>query len=90
MKSKTLSFVLIFALIFSFVPGTAKAAEEQTDTITVTLRIEDTNSTLLPSTPVTLTKQDVEEINQSLTETTVVETGSAELGTYETASVESL
>lgn len=50
-----------------------------TDTITVTLRVEDTDKTLIPSTQVTLRPEDIETINSTF----VVRNGSVESGNVE-------
>ncbi len=85
---KWLAFLLSFAMIITFIPATERANANETNTITVTLRVEDANGTLIPSTKVELTENDVTAINDAYTSTTVVETGSIENGTYETSSIE--
>lgn len=74
---KFFALLLSFALVLSMFTANAQVSAEtttQTDTITVTLRVEDSNRTLIPLTQVTLTQADVEKVNQTFT----VESGSTE------------
>lgn len=80
---KLFACFLVFALSLSIFTANegktaAKTTDTITDTITVTLRIEDSGKTLLPSTQITITPEDIEEVNQTYT----VETGSVESGTF--------
>lgn len=74
---KPLALLLTFALIFTL-SGTSVNAnadtQATTDTITVTLKVEDVDSTIVSQT-VTLTKEDVTAINNTFT----VESGSTEI-----------
>lgn len=56
-----LSLALTLSMFTANLEKTAQAAE--TDTITVTLRVEDATKTLIPSTQITLTEQDVNSLN---------------------------
>lgn len=73
---KPLALLLTFALIFTLSGASvsANADTQTTDTITVTLKVEDVNSTIV-SQSVTLTKEDVTAINNTFT----VESGSTEI-----------
>lgn len=74
---KPLALLLAFALIFTLSGTSVNAAADTqttTDTITVTLKVEDVDSTIV-SQSVTLTKEDVTAINNTFT----VESGSTEI-----------
>lgn len=76
--------LLVFALsmnIFTANEGNTagRTTDSVTDTVTVTLRIEDSGKTLLPTTQITIDPEDIKEVNQTYT----VETGSVESGTLE-------
>lgn len=79
-KKRFLAVLLTFSLIFSFYvgdvgnPADAKAAS---DTVTVTLRVEDSSKTLVPPTSITLNKDTIAAINNTFNasvETPVLET----------------
>ncbi len=75
---KWLAFILSFAMIVTFVPTRESVNANETDTITVTLRVEDANGTLIPSTEVELTAQDMTTINDTYVVTTVVDSETVE------------
>lgn len=73
-----LSFAMMFSLLAANVENKAQAAQDDKDTITVTLRVEDPVNTLVPPTKITLDKSHVESLNQTFNaeaETPTLETG---------------
>lgn len=70
---KWLALLLSFAMIVTFVPAKTVANASETNTITVTLRVEDANKTQVPSTKITLTPEDLTTINNAYVTTTMVD-----------------
>lgn len=79
-KKRFFAVLLTFSLIFSFYvgeAGTPAGAKAASDTITVTLRVEDSSKTLIPPTSITLDKDTVAAVNNTFNaavETPVLET----------------
>lgn len=72
-KKKWLALLLSFAMIVTFVPAKTVANASETNTITVTLRVEDANKTLVPSTKITLDSADLTAINDAYVTTAMVD-----------------
>ncbi len=73
-----LSFALMVSMFTANAPVSAEATAP-TGIITVTLRVEDSDKTLIPSTQITLTQAEIEKVNQTFNasvETPVLETES--------------
>ncbi len=75
---KWMAFILSLALILTLVPASEIVNANEPNTITVTLRVEDANGTLIPSTKVELSPDDVTSINDTYVTTTVVDSESVE------------
>lgn len=75
---KWLAFLLSFAMVITLFSANEIANANETNTITVTLRVEDANGTLIPSTNVELAADDVTMINDTYVTTTVVDSESVE------------
>ncbi len=72
---KWIAFLLSFALMITLFSANevTNANTATTNSITVTLRVEDANGTLIPATEVELTAEDVAAINETYVTTTLVE-----------------